>query len=898
MNAKEAAIKEELIDVLGLALQKRLDDWTAKRTASGVEQRWREDTLQYNGLDAGSVGPDILARAQGAAAPKAEAATQRSTVYVNVTRPKSNAAEARLANMLIPSDDRNFAIKPTPKPTLSKIAKEVALGLEMVGGFPMLEQTYGFGLEQTAAPAGLPSPPMGQAPPPQMPMAGMPPGQMPMPPGQGQLPPPPGQPAAPTVSPEAAAAQAELAKIREAATGMQDEIDDKLAESNWNAEVRSMLHDCTTLGTGILKGPVVTKRVNKVWAPHEANPSVWVMQTAYETTVASKRVSPWNVFPDPSCGNNIHDGAGIFELTLLNKKQVRDLARQPGYLPEQIKKVLAEDPDTPKANNLREADDPYRNSLELYECWEFWGELDPDDLQACGVDVESNTLETLSGCVIMINGHVVKAFVNPLESGGLPYDFMVWEPMDNSPWGLGIPYLCRPAQRVLNAAWRQVMDNSALSVGPNVVIKRGIVEPANGKWELTGRKIWYCTDATQNVAEAFSFFDIPNNSQQFQSIIELALQFIDAETGIPAPAQGEASPNVETVGGMSMLMNSANVVLTRLAKAFDDSIINSHIRRYYDYLMEHSPKQEIKGDFQIEPRGSSALLVKDQQAQAMLALGQFQGSPMIAGIINWDKWFEQILRLQHIEPGGIMKSAEEITQIQNAPPQPDGNQMRAEATVKAAQIRAQADVQRSQIETQGEHVYAQIEMKNRELEHQARMVELNMKRELALLDYANQNRLSLEQVKAKLAQTALVEDTKRQVAAAKLQAERDIKERDLTLQRETKALDHDQTERQFAAQHNASVRQSERDHAKSREEADRDFMKSLMESERNHTFEREKDSAERTTRLSQHEREMSLAEREQRDAARLAKDKLKAENERAKRDANAQAKTKPTPKRK
>ena len=71
-------------------------------------------------------------------------------------------------------------------------------------------------------------------------------------------------------------------------------------------------------------------------------------------------------------------------------------------------------------------------------------------------------------------------------------------------------------------------------------------------------------------------------------------------------SQGGVTP--DTVGGMQMLLNNTNVVLRRLVKNFDDMVTKPHIRRYYDYNMAYNENEEVKGDFNILARGSSALL--------------------------------------------------------------------------------------------------------------------------------------------------------------------------------------------------------------------------------------------------------------------------------------------------
>ncbi len=63
-----------------------------------------------------------------------------------------------------------------------------------------------------------------------------------------------------------------------------------------------------------------------------------------ELNPASYRVDPRNIWPDPACGESIHDGKGIFERQTMTPKQVRELKKQPGYMKEQLRKVLEEGP--------------------------------------------------------------------------------------------------------------------------------------------------------------------------------------------------------------------------------------------------------------------------------------------------------------------------------------------------------------------------------------------------------------------------------------------------------------------------------------------------------------------------------------------------------------------------
>ena len=112
---------------------------------------------------------------------------------------------------------------------------------------------------------------------------------------------------------------------------------------------------------------------------------------------------------------------------------------------------------------------------------------------------------------------------------------------------------------------------------------------------------------------------IPAQQEVYQAVIELCLRFVDLETNISMLASGEQGATSKTAGGMSLLMNSVNVVFRRVVKNFDDGITTPAITRAYYYLMQFSNKEEIKGDYGVQARGSSVLLVREIQAQNLLA---------------------------------------------------------------------------------------------------------------------------------------------------------------------------------------------------------------------------------------------------------------------------------------
>ena len=714
--------RAEKLQSFGSSLGGQRDEWIRSRGSYGVDKRWIEDEDQYNGKDniAKAASQMMTSVEQGYPVTTQMAKPHRSTVFIGMTRQKTNAAEARLADILLPTDDRNWGIQPTPDPQLMGMSKDNKAAMDEQG-----------------------QPVMGED----------------------------GQPAR-----VRDVVKAVLEMANKKAEAMQTEIEDQLVECNYNGELRKMIHDAAVLGTGVVKGPIVTNRTRKAWQPmtDSMGQTVHQIEIVQEISPASFRVDPRNVWPDPGCGENIHNGKGIYEREQVTAKQIRDLAKQPGFMKDQLRKVLEEGPK--QSATLREmTDEDQRDMARLtYEMWTYWGEVDHDDLESAGVPVgEKDELRTISACVVMINNTVVKAFMNPLEGGDIPYDFYVWEKVAGSMWGYGIPYLMRSQQKVLNAAWRQMMDNAGVSSGPQIVIKPGAIQPADKQWQLSARKIWYATDDIDDVRKAFSTFEFNSHQAELAGIIKMATELADAETGVPTIMQGEKGAAPDTVGGMQMLMNSANVVLRRLVKQFDDMVTKPHIRRYYDYNMMYNEDEEIKGDFTIDARGSSALVVRDIQNQSFLNLLAAGANPIYGMYLDTQKLFEKALQAQHIDPAEVFKPEEEIEQIKEMQKQAAAAGPPPDPAMAVAQVRAQAEMQKVQLQNQGDLQELQVRQAISAQEADLHIMQLEMTREIEMLKLSNSQNISLEKIKAQLADTAMKERSRKELFAA---------ERDLALQ--------------------------------------------------------------------------------------------------------------------
>jgi hypothetical protein len=120
---------------------------------------------------------------------------------------------------------------------------------------------------------------------------------------------------------------------------------------------------------------------------------------------------------------------------------------------------------------------------------------------------------------------------------------------------------------------------------------------------------------------------------------------------MPVIMQGDRTPAVpETAEGMAMLFNAASVIQRRFVRLYDDRITKPIIDGFYAHNMEFHPDDSIKGEYATVPLGSTALLEKERQSQAVLGALQLAASPIVEPHVDTHGLIEDaftVLRLGH-----------------------------------------------------------------------------------------------------------------------------------------------------------------------------------------------------------------------------------------------------------
>ena len=520
--------------------------------------------------------------------------------------------------------------------------------------------------------------------------------------------------------------------------------------------MRQVIEDSARIGTGILKGPVPTlKRV------------VVLIQGALnikqEIKPGSKRVDPWNFFPDPACGENIQNGSYTWERDRITTKQLRELKKQPGYIKETIDLCIEEGPyiasasadGTQNFENRHITDSERRRKFEI---WYYHGTMEKDDLLAAGVDVTDMKDPHLPAMVTMVNNHVVRASLNPLDTGSFPYDVFVWRPRANHWTGIGVARQVRTPQRMVVAATRNLMENAGISAGPMVIIRQGVVTPADGEMGIGPRKIWYLAEDADEISkaeEAFGVIKIDMVVDELMKIIDFALKLAEEVTGLPLVARGQQETNPETLGGLTLRNNNASSVLRRLARLFDDRITEPHIRRYYEWLLQYGDDAE-KGQYSIDARGSSALVERDIQNQELAGVVKLSLDMRFG--LDPRKTVQEYLKSRHFDPKRFEfddKKWQQILQQMSQKPQSpamDIAKLRSETEEKLAGFWAHQEQVQEQLKQQFE---AEENARDRALEMWVRELE----------DTGTKS-ITLDEIKAKLADTTIRTETQKQLSSA------------------------------------------------------------------------------------------------------------------------------------
>lgn len=547
-----------------------------------------------------------------------------------------------------------------------------------------------------------------------------------------------------------------------ACVAMSDAIEAQLEDSNYSLNCRKAMWDRVILGTGVLKGPLSIGKLTRSYSQIEGT-QTWVPDVAVDNAPTIMRINPWFFYPDESV-EEVDSLEDCIEVHPMSALQLKNYMKHPGFKPEAISTVLEQKPDEYRSNTWAEFAKLSENNPNLYKnkylVMEYHGPITRSQLEKLCIDPSYDSVnEEYYGEVWVCQGQVIRIELESIEASyRIPYYICTWEKDPASVFGYGVPLMMDDAQRVVNQSWHMILDNSSLSSGPQVAMQKDLIEPANGKWELTPGQLWYLTDPQATVQQAIQFFNVPNVAGNLTPIMQMAQGFAEEESGIPLITAGLTSPEVgDTATGQLMIRSASTTLLDFMSEDWDDNITAPIISQWYAWNMQYNPDPNIKGAFSVDVRTSTEYKNKQLHLRDLEKLSvEAASNPELARNLNLGNLARMRIEMMDLPSKSVIKpldqvEAEKEAEAANAPPDPEMLKLQLEARkIAVEETKLQLEAQQMQQREIWEHEERMAANRARLIESEARLAVSQNEKEIALIQLAAQDKQSSEKTLAQL----------------------------------------------------------------------------------------------------------------------------------------------------
>ena len=589
------------LDSLGNILQNKYFKY--KDARDEIEDSWIEDLRAFMG----QYDPNVLA--------KIRERGDRSQVYVGLTRTKVLAAFSRITDLLFQPGQKFFSIESTPiakQPLVEKDLTEKA-ALEIMQAAQVVDPNLVDDLIQARL----------------------------------------------------MELKTELEEETERRVeNMEEAILDQSLESNLEGKMKDAIMEQVIFGTGAMKAGTLRIEKDHKWIKGDEG-----FNLIYEENLVPEMeaVSIFDLYPDPYA-TSIEDMRNLFRRHVISRQEFVDLKEFPGFNEDIIDEIVE---DNHHGNHTEEQHEKDRREIAnvnevttktgKFEVLEFWGSVNGYDLEELGVDLgEDDPTQEYQANIWISSGKVIKAQMNPLPGGIIPYFIFPYEKNPHAFWGTGVPRMMRDSQQTMNSATRIYLDNVALSSGPMVEVNTDIMASGEDPTELYPWRVFLREGGDGN-QPMVRFYQPQSNSPALVSVIELFRRFADETTALPSYTHGQTQSSLNrTATGISILMSNANIVLKSVIKNIDDYLTKPLIRSLYDWNMTWNENELVKSDMRVVAKGSTALIQKEVQSQRLLQFLSLINNPLDAQMIKRDKLLTDVAKSLDIDPDEVIKSQKEL----------------------------------------------------------------------------------------------------------------------------------------------------------------------------------------------------------------------------------------------
>ena len=473
-----------------------------------------------------------------------------------------------------------------------------------------------------------------------------------------------------------------------AAKKMEKKIHDQLEESQANKHLRSTAFECALFGTGVMKGPFALDKEYPNW-DEEGN-----YDPLIKTIPSTSNVSIWNFYPDPDA-HNMNEAEYVVERHKMSRNQLRNLNNRPYFRENEIDVAIQMGESYLKEWWEQEMeDDAEEVRTERYEVLEFWGNVDRSILEEHEVTIprELRKKDSISVNIWVCNGRVLRLVMNPFTPAIIPYYAVPYEMNPYSMFGVGVAENMDDTQTLMNGFMRMAVDNAALSGNLIFEVDTNNLEPGQDLEIYPGKVFRREAGAPGQAIFGTKF---PNVSNENMQMFDKARVLADESTGFPSFAHGQTGVSGvgRTASGISMLMSAANGSIRNVVKNVDDYLLAPLGKALFSFNMQFDFDPEIKGDLEVKAEGTQSLMANEVRSQRLMQFLGVVQNPALAPFARLDYIVREIASSMDLDPDKVANSMQEAAlqaevlkkfQEMNPPaPQPQGGPGQPPAGVQA-----------------------------------------------------------------------------------------------------------------------------------------------------------------------------------------------------------------------
>ena len=637
LGDKEDSPKQEY-DVSGLAGLVKSKFIDAENARQFDEQRWLRAYRNYRGV----YGNDM-----------AFTESEKSKVFVKITKTKVLAAYGQLIEVLFSSGKFPVGVEPTPVP--ENIAEYAHISKNTEAQSQQSESPYGYPGDGNELAPGATS--INNV------LGGL----------EKEL----GEAGFVEGSSKDGAAEPQISPAEMASANMEKLIHDQLEQSSAVNVLRHALFEAALLGTGIIKGPFTYEQSSHNWTKNEdTGKNEYTPKTKLVPRIES--VSCWDFYPDPDAVT-LDDAEYVIQRHVYTRSQVRDLMNRPYFRKEAIRNSLDMGPSYEARgyeSSLQDRESTDEFDKNRYEILEFWGTMDTQLAMEAGLDLDDDMddMDEVQVNCWVCNGSIIRLVLNPFTPTRLPYLVCPYEINPYQFFGVGIPENMDDAQTIMNGHARMAIDNLALAGNLVFDIDETMLVPGQDMKVFPGKIFRRQSGMPGQAIHGVKF---PNTSTENLMMFDKFRQLADESTGIPSYSHGTTGvqSTTRTAAGMSMLMGAAALSIKTVIKNIDDMLLRPLGETLFAWNMQfNEDSPEIKGDLHVKARGTTSLMQKEVRSQRLMTFLQVASNQNLAPFVRWHTILSEIAKSLDIEPEKLINDPEKAAIFAKIMGMANGNQ--------------------------------------------------------------------------------------------------------------------------------------------------------------------------------------------------------------------------------